>query len=331
VTVAASLSVITTVKNEERAVRAFLAALFQQSVPPAEVVVVDAGSTDDTRDAVEGFVRDASPDAPTPVRFVSVPCNRAEGRNLGVALATQELIVAIDVGCVPDRGCLEAIYDHFRSNPSSQVAAGAVRSAPETLFEEATGLLLPGDPSPSAVETGRWLPTSRLIAFRRGAFAAAGGYPEHAAYANEDTHFARRLRAAGVPVAFVPAAVAWWRPRSTWRGFFTQYFNYAFGDGVDLTLSWKYGLKLTVYTTGTALLAGGFRAPALWYVLLGLAAAYAALAAARGWRRCPRVATAALTPLVEVFNDVADVTGYVAGAAARWVGGALRRPTVRPG
>lgn len=42
------ISVISTVLNEVDAIDALLDSLMQQSVPPAEIVIVDGGSTDGT-------------------------------------------------------------------------------------------------------------------------------------------------------------------------------------------------------------------------------------------------------------------------------------------
>lgn len=319
---AISLSVITTVKNEEASIGPFLAALCRSSAEPADIIVVDSLSTDGTRRVVEDVL--AGNARAQRIRFFSTACNRARGRNLGVAAATQDVVVAIDAGCIPDHGCLGAIHAHFMDHPETDVAAGSVRPGPETRFEELTGLLLPQGPSPSAVAKGKWLPTSRLIAFRKSAFSAVGGYPEHASHCGEDMRFARRLREARLRVAFVPAAVARWRPRSTWAGFFIQYFNYAFGDGADLNLTWKYGLKLGIYGSALVLLLAGFRGPALWLVLLVLVLTYAALAAMRGWLRRPGLDTVVFMPLVEIVNDVADLAGYLTGLTSRWLTGVRR-------
>jgi hypothetical protein len=125
------------------------------------------------------------------------------------------------------------------------------------------------------------------------------------------------LRAAGVRAEFIPDAVARWRPRPTWTGFFTQYYSYAFGDGADLQLSWKYAAKITVYGTGLALFVGGFYVWSLWLILAVLVLAYMLLAVGRFWAERPHATTALLMPFIEIYNDLADITGYVSGLGSR--------------
>jgi glycosyltransferase involved in cell wall biosynthesis len=91
-----SISVVVRCHNEERHIGKLLAALARQTLPPAEVVVVDSGSTDGTLDIV----------ARHPVRLVRIaPEEFTFGRslNLGCASATGEILVFASAHVVPVR------------------------------------------------------------------------------------------------------------------------------------------------------------------------------------------------------------------------------------
>ena len=74
-----------------------LACLALQTRSPDELVIVDAASTDGTREACEGFANDAR----FPVRVESAPCTRGGGRARIVALAKGDLVAFTDADCEP--------------------------------------------------------------------------------------------------------------------------------------------------------------------------------------------------------------------------------------
>ena len=75
-----------------------------------------------------------------------------------------------------------------------------------------------------------FLPSSRSVAFSRGAFTCSGGYPEWLDY-SEDLLFDFALIDCCGGFAWAPDAVAHFRPRPTLRKFARQYYLYARGDG----------------------------------------------------------------------------------------------------
>lgn len=82
-----AVSVVMAVRDGERYIRQALETVFGQTRPPDEVIVVDDGSVDRTREIAETF----------PTRVFSMdPAGVSAARNLGVAEASGDLIAFID-------------------------------------------------------------------------------------------------------------------------------------------------------------------------------------------------------------------------------------------
>ena len=94
------ISVVVTVRDDREELALLLEALAAQTTPPAEVVIVDGGSTDGTRELAAGW----RPDSFT-VRLIDAPgANISAGRNIGIEAATTEWIACTDAGCRPVEG-----------------------------------------------------------------------------------------------------------------------------------------------------------------------------------------------------------------------------------
>ena len=84
-----AVSVIVPTYNRAAYLQEALESIFQQTLPPAEIIVVDDGSTDDTEDVVQRTRK--------PVRFYRQEHKGvAAARNLGLRMATGDLIAWLD-------------------------------------------------------------------------------------------------------------------------------------------------------------------------------------------------------------------------------------------
>src|ERR1700704_2300355 len=92
-----NITVVVPVRNEENSIRLLLRALLEQTLTPAEILIVDGGSSDATQSLVEEQARqhqhlhliretDALP---------------GKGRNVGAAAATNEWLAFTDAGVAP--------------------------------------------------------------------------------------------------------------------------------------------------------------------------------------------------------------------------------------
>ncbi len=316
-----TVSLIATVYNEGESLHRLLDSLLAQRRLPDEVVICDGGSQDATLSILEGY-RQRLPN----LRVIVEPgANISRGRNIAIAAAQGSIIAATDAGVRLDPGWLEALVAPFERGDSVQAVAGFFVPDVTGAFETAMAATVL--PLVDEIDPARFLPSSRSVAFTKEAWAAVGGYPEWLDYC-EDLLFDFGINALTPdrPSAFVwaPEARVYFRPRSSLRSFWTQYYRYARGDGkADL---WRKRHLIRYVTYGVVLPAllghalWGFFARRLGW--LGLAAGIIAYCA-RPWQRLLRIGgelppsarckAAALVPVIRVVGDVAKMAGYPVG------------------
>lgn len=219
------VSLITTERNEADAIEQFLDSALNQSTAPDEIIIADGGSTDGTVEIIEQYAK-----KDPRIRLISSPGNRSVGRNAATEASNNEVIAVTDVGSRLDKDWLKNITKPFQDNPEAMVVAGFFKPAPRTFFEKVSSTLMlnPND----KINLATWLPSSRSIAYKKTAWKAVGGYPEHTNF-NEDTPFDLALKAKGYKFEDGLKAIVWWRPRPNLKEFYKQYYWYAVGDGID--------------------------------------------------------------------------------------------------
>ncbi len=120
-------SVIVPTYNRQDLLRQCLTALLAQDYPDYEIIVVDDGSTDHTREMIAAeFPR---------VRYV-YQANRgpAAARNRGIAIATSDTIAFTDDDCVAPHDWLARLADGFARFPQV-VGVGGYLEAPDDVLQ----------------------------------------------------------------------------------------------------------------------------------------------------------------------------------------------------
>ncbi len=322
------VTVIATVRNEATSIQHLLDSLAAQAEPPDEIVIVDGGSTDGTAEIIRRHPLAAAGRLHLLVREGS---NISQGRNAAIAAATGEIIAATDAGVRLTREWLQELLRPFHDEISPpDVVSGFFAPDVDTPFEVAMGAtVLPevGDINPA-----KFLPSSRSVAFRKAAWEAVHGYPEWLDYC-EDLVFDFKLRDAGYRFCFAPQALAYFRPRSTLRAFFRQYYRYARGDGKADLWRKRHAVRYATYLLALPLLVylGLTRSLAWWSLLLagGLVMFWTPykrlwprLRALDGWGRLQALLA---VPVIRITGDIAKMIGYPVGVWWRWHTPAARR------
>ncbi|MEX2274218.1 MAG: glycosyltransferase [Actinomycetota bacterium] len=303
---AQKVSLITTVKDSAEHVEEFLASVRVQTRPPDEVVVVDGGSTDGTRELLQRA---------NDIVLIEEPgANISRGRNIAIAAATHDVLVVSDADCVLEPGWLEHLVGAIQAG--ADVAMGAYRPITESFFQECMASL--NLPDPADVDPDTFMPSARSVAYTRAAIEGAGGYPEWLDI-GEDMLVDHQWREMELDMRYVPDAVAHWRLRrglpATWR----QYFRYARGDAIAGMYPERHALRYVVYAGALVALASRRR----WVIVLAAlaGAAYVARPIARATSRFTdskdRAAAAAAVPALMAFIDAAKMAGYLAGLVAK--------------
>ena len=90
-------------------------------ISSAELIVIDNGSTDRTREIVETFIKES----PIPCRYVYEPTPGLHvGRNLGAQLAQGEILAYLDDDVFVDPDWLTGIQDAFTNYPGLALLGG---------------------------------------------------------------------------------------------------------------------------------------------------------------------------------------------------------------
>lgn len=212
------ITVVVAALNAADTIQAQLDALSQQDYPTElfEVLVCDNGSTDQTRAIVH---RHAQQDPR--FRLVDASARRGSGpaRNLGVQLATSNLIAFCDADDVVDAGWLTAMVAACAHH---DVVAGRVETV--SLNSEWTRV---ARTLPEGIQTGSFLPFAGAgnLAFRREAFLQVGGFDPDVTWL-EDVDLSWRLQLAGYSIGFAPDAIVHVRLRRSISGIYTQGLHY---------------------------------------------------------------------------------------------------------
>jgi cellulose synthase/poly-beta-1,6-N-acetylglucosamine synthase-like glycosyltransferase len=251
--------------------------------------------------------------------LVEPGANISRGRNVAIEAAAGPIIACTDAGVRLDPSWLEALLKPFQENPAVTVVSGFFVPDPQTAFEVAMGATVL--PALADVDPATFLPSSRSIAFLKSSWQAAGRYPEWLDFC-EDLIFDFRLREIVGVFAFAPQALVYFRPRSTLRGFFKQYYQYARGDGKADLWRKRHAIRYLTYLVALPLLLSLTVIVSPWWGVIGIILGGLGMVYPP-YRRLPflwphlsgveKVQTLFWVPLIRVTGDVAKMVGYPVG------------------
>lgn len=227
----ASVSVVATVLNEVEDIDVLVTSLAQQTLAPAEIVIVDGGSTDGTWERLQAAKTEHA--ALVPIRDESCNLKRspgpiARGRNVAISAASSDVIACADAGCTYQSDWLVRLTAPILEG-KAEYALGGSRLDPDnrTLWDIASapflGIKLTDEQRDKSV-------TARSMAFRKTLWTRVGRFPE-TAFLGEDTLFDVAIRRVAAP-SFVERAKAFYHPRNSFRSALRQLAGYARNDGV---------------------------------------------------------------------------------------------------
>jgi glycosyltransferase involved in cell wall biosynthesis len=310
-----SVALCLTVRNEASNVDELFATIAAQTRQPDQIVVVDGGSTDDTVERIAAWRERGLPIE----LMVEAGANISRGRNLAISRAGADIIAVTDAGVRLDAGWLAALVAPFGATDAPDVVSGFFVADPRSSFELALGATTL--PSVADVDPERFLPSSRSVAFKRSAWERVGGYPEWLDYC-EDLVFDLALKEAAYRFAWAPEAIVHFRPRSSPRAFFLQYYRYARGDGKADLWRKRHAIRYATYLSLPFCLALARRHRWLLIPLAAAAIGYIRRPYARllsGMPTAPmreRVRAFAWIPAIRLIGDLAKMLGYPVGV--RW-------------
>ena len=216
------VSLITTVLNEESSIEHFLSSIAIQTQKPDEIIIVDAGSKDNTVEIIKSF----QPLLKNLKIIVNERANRSVGRNSAIKNAINDIIIMSDAGCRLDKEWVKEISRPF-VDIKTKVVAGFYLSESKTVFQKCVApyaLVMPDRVNPK-----NFLPSSRSMAIRKTIWKQSGGFPENFSD-NEDFVYAHILKRKKINIVFVRKAIVYWFPRKNIKQFWTMIYRFARGD-----------------------------------------------------------------------------------------------------
>lgn len=185
--------------------------------PDYEVIVVDDGSTDDTRAILSRF-----PD----VRAIYQP-NRglSVARNVGLQAATGSIIAYTDSDCYADPDWLTHLVHQLVRTQAA--AVGGPNLSPPDGWLAACVAASPGQPMHvlESDQVAEHIPGCNM-AFRREALEAINGFDHEYRKAGDDVDLCWRLQQAGYWITVAPGAFVWHHRRQTPRAYLRQQAGY---------------------------------------------------------------------------------------------------------
>ncbi|MFC1945253.1 glycosyltransferase [Chloroflexota bacterium] len=260
------VSVVIPAYNAAATISDAIEAVMAQDYPDnrLEVIVVDDGSTDQTREIVRQY----------PVRLVHFDRNMgpSAARNAGAGQASGEIFAATDADDKVDRGWLTNIVSGYEK-PDIGAVVGSSHASYDTgdwqqrVIAELGICLRSGKNVEKLYSRHGYMDKNKSagsnLSFRKSVFEQIGGY-DASLWVGEEQDILWRVERAGYGVAFEPDAIVYVQPRQQLSDYFRQVYHHS-AEGV--AFNFRYPARV-----GIRYLFNAVFLPALAIILaLGLA------------------------------------------------------------
>lgn len=211
------VSVIVCSYNGGRTLEQCVRSLLALDYPDFEIIVVNDGSTDDSRTILERF--------PQVHSIHQANLGLSVARNVGLKAATGSIIAYTDSDCFADPHWLTHLV--YALQHTTAAAVGGPNISPEDGRLAACVAAAPGQPTHvlESDQVAEHIPGCNM-AFRREALLEVKGFDPAYLKAGDDVDLCWRLQQAGHWITFAPGAFVWHHRRQNTRGYLRQQAGY---------------------------------------------------------------------------------------------------------
>lgn len=253
------ISVIIPVLNDQDRIRDCLKAVFSQTLPPYEVIVVDGHSKDETVNNARNFQ----------VGVVYEDFGTVGGaRQVGVEEAQGDYIAFTDSDCIPQKDWLENLVCEF--DEGIVAVGGGIKNIGKGLWEESIALVLDTYLGSANSVQDRVLKGRREVnsisgcnsIYRKSDVEVVGGFDVGLSI-NEDTELNRRLLNLG-KIIYTPNAIVLHNQARTLSAFIKRMVFFGYGRGFNRL--WDVQVIPPIAAVGVMIL--GIIIPSMFYVMI---------------------------------------------------------------
>jgi glycosyltransferase involved in cell wall biosynthesis len=122
-----AVSVVIPTKNEAKVIQECLSSVFNQSLKPLEVIIVDGRSTDDTLKEAGQF--------PVKIRTETEPTSLPNARNLGIKSSKGDVVFIMDADVILEKDCIYNAVKYFQ-DPNIMAIIPSEQNIAHNYFEK---------------------------------------------------------------------------------------------------------------------------------------------------------------------------------------------------
>lgn len=305
------LSIIIPVYNRPAETRELLQSLTLQTDRDFEVIVVEDGSTDPSRDVTDDFREQLDIGY-----YFKENTGPGPSRNFGSAKAHGDYLIFLDSDCVLPQEYVHRVRESLQRDYADAFGGPDRAHADFTTFQKAinfsmTSFLTTGGIRGGTERMGKFHPRSFNMGISTKVFEATGGFSSMRF--GEDVDLSIRILEQGFRTRLIKEAFVYHKRRSTLRQFFKQVFNSGMAR-IHLslrhpgTLKWVHALP-ALFTLGAPVLVL-LALVASWYFVLPLALHLVLLFLSSTWNT-RSLSTGLLSVLTSYTQLFAYGTGFL--------------------
>ena len=231
------VSLVIPVKDEADSIQGLIDSISSQTLLPKEVIIVDGGSCDSTKNMIKNNIGKKHFD----IRLIEVEkAYPGEGRNLGISQSRSELVAFTDAGIRLDERWLEELVRPMELDKDIDVVYGAYEPVLDSFIKECS--LIAYIP-PKEEVSGKVFRTNFIASslFKKSICEKAGPFlPFRAA---EDKIFMESVKRSGAKIAYNDKAIVHWDIPGSIAGIFKRFSAFSFHDLVaGRAKDWHYSI-----------------------------------------------------------------------------------------